>query len=179
MRKIIHKVFFAWDFDKEEKWLNELAAKGLSLIGVGLFRYEFEETLPGEYSYKLELLEKNINHPESQQYLAFLEETGAEHVGSWIRWAYLRKKRSEGEFELFSDNASRAKHLVRILTLIGIIGALNLLAFFYNLTIFFIFHNSLSLFSLLNLLLALLSTFGFIRLWRKRKKLKTEQSLFE
>ena len=58
MRKIIHKVFFAWDFDKEEKWLNELAAKGLSLIGVGLFRYEFEETLPGEYSYKLELLEK-------------------------------------------------------------------------------------------------------------------------
>ena len=179
MRKIIHKVFFAWDFDKEEKWLNELAAKGLSLIGVGLFRYEFEETLPGEYSYKLELLEKNINHPESQQYLAFLEETGAEHVGSWIRWAYLRKKRSEGEFELFSDNASRAKHLVRILTLIGVIGALNLLAFFYNLTIFFIFHNSVSLFSLLNLLLALLFTFGFIRLWRNRKKLKTEQSLFE
>ena len=34
MRTIIKKFFFVWDFDKEEKWLNEMAAKGLALVGV-------------------------------------------------------------------------------------------------------------------------------------------------
>ena len=27
-RKIIHKVYLAWDFKKEELWLNEMAAEG-------------------------------------------------------------------------------------------------------------------------------------------------------
>ncbi len=35
MRRIIHKMFLVWDFDKEEKWLNEMAAKGLVLTSVG------------------------------------------------------------------------------------------------------------------------------------------------
>lgn len=40
MRKVIRKVFMVWDFDKEEAWLNEMAAKGLSLVSVGWCRYE-------------------------------------------------------------------------------------------------------------------------------------------
>ena len=32
MRQTIHKWF--WDFEKEEKRLNEMAAKGLSLVSV-------------------------------------------------------------------------------------------------------------------------------------------------
>ena len=35
MRKVIHKWFAAWNFDKEERWLNEMAAKGLGLVSVG------------------------------------------------------------------------------------------------------------------------------------------------
>lgn len=27
-RKTIHKVYLAWDFKKEELWLNEMAAEG-------------------------------------------------------------------------------------------------------------------------------------------------------
>lgn len=49
MRKIIHKAIFAWNFDKEEKWLNEMAAKGLCLISVGFCKYEFEDCEPGEF----------------------------------------------------------------------------------------------------------------------------------
>lgn len=47
MRKVVHKLFWIWDYDKEEKWLNEMAAKGFSLISVKLLTYEFENTLPG------------------------------------------------------------------------------------------------------------------------------------
>ena len=34
MRKTIRKWFWTWDFEKEEKWLNEMAAQGLALVGV-------------------------------------------------------------------------------------------------------------------------------------------------
>ena len=58
MRKVVYKGFFVWNFEKEEKWLNEMAAKGFALISVGPFRYEFEDSLPDEYEVRLELLKK-------------------------------------------------------------------------------------------------------------------------
>ena len=94
MRTIIRKWFWAWDFDKEEAWLNEMASEGLALVSVGWCRYEFEPCEPGEYIVRLQLLEKKRRSPESEEYLAFLEETGAEHVGSWMDWVYLRRKAS-------------------------------------------------------------------------------------
>ena len=32
MRKVIRKWFWAWNFEKEEEWLNEMSAKGLALV---------------------------------------------------------------------------------------------------------------------------------------------------
>lgn len=32
MRQTIHKLFWVWEFDKEEKWLNEMAARGFALV---------------------------------------------------------------------------------------------------------------------------------------------------
>ena len=49
----------------------------------------------GEYAVRIQLLEKVPADAESAKYLAFLEETGAEHVGSWIRWVYLRRRTAE------------------------------------------------------------------------------------
>ena len=69
MRKTIRKWFWAWDFDKEEHWLNEMAARGLSLVSVGWCRYEFEDCVPGEYSVRLELLKEKPMHPESVKYM--------------------------------------------------------------------------------------------------------------
>lgn len=30
-RKTIHRVFWEWDFEKEERWLNEMAMNGWAL----------------------------------------------------------------------------------------------------------------------------------------------------
>ena len=76
MRQTIHKCFFVWDFDKEEQWLNEMAAKGLALVSVGFCKYEFEDCVPGEYRVCLQLLDKLPRHPEMQKYIEFMEETG-------------------------------------------------------------------------------------------------------
>ena len=111
MRKIIRKVFWAWDQDKEEEWLNRMAANGLSLISVGFISYEFEETLPGEYKIRKQFMEHFRSHPETEKYIRFLEETGIQHVGTYTFHNYFRKKTSDGEFELISDLNSRIKNL--------------------------------------------------------------------
>ena len=121
MRQCVHKWFWIWDFEKEEKWLNEMAAKGLLLVSVGFGKYIFEDCDPGTYTIRLEMLEHTPSHAESQQYIKFMEETGATYLGSLLRWVYFKKKTSEGVFDIYSDRDSRIKHLNRILTLNGVL----------------------------------------------------------
>lgn len=178
MRKVIHKLFWAWNFDKEEKWLNEMAAKGLALTSVGWCKYEFEDSDPGEYKIRMEFLE-NKSTVESEKYIGFLEETGAQHVGGIARWTYFRKRTADGDFELFSDNASRIKHLTRIIAFIAFLGGLNLYMGGYNLLLYYFNKNPGNLLGIFNLLISVFVAIGLIRLLIKRKKLKKDQQVFE
>ena len=179
MRRTIHKLFFVWDFDKEEKWLNEMAAKGLCLISTGFCKYEFEDCIPGEYKICLQLLEKSPHNPEMQKYIEFLEQTGAEHVGSFTRWVYFRKKASDGDFYLFSDNASRVKYLTHMLGFITFIVTLNLLIGLENLALAIFAESPGNYLGFLNLAIGLFGSPGTIKLWKKRNRIRKESQLFE
>jgi len=179
MRRTIRKLFFVWDFDKEEKWLNEMAAKGLCLVSVGFCKYEFEDFVPGEYRICLQLLDKLPKHPEMQKYIEFMEQTGAEHIGSFTRWVYFRRKASDGDFELFSDNTSRIKYLGSILSFIALIVGLNLYIGLYNLFVVFFLQSPFNYIGLLNLAIGLFGLPGTIKLWKKRSRMKQEAQLFE
>jgi hypothetical protein len=125
--------------------------------------------LPGAYQVRLELLENQLKHAESQQYLRFLEETGVEQVGHYFRWVYFRKKTADGAFDLYSDLESRIKHLKRIIALILPISLANLCIGL---------GNSWSA-SLINLALGILGCFGAWKLTQKRKRLEAEAQIFE
>ena len=56
MRQVIRKWFWAWEFDKEEQWLDIMAAQGKALISARYATYEFEDSTPGEYAVRLEIL---------------------------------------------------------------------------------------------------------------------------
>lgn len=114
MRRIVYKLFSIGAFEKEEKWLNEMSAKGMQLVSVGFCRYEFEQGTPGKYVYRLELLDSLPSSAESVAYIKFIEETGVEHIASYIRWVYLRKKATDGPLELYSEISSKIKHYKRI-----------------------------------------------------------------
>lgn len=180
MRKIIRKWFWAWDFDREENWLNEMSAKGLALDDVGFCKYSFEECLPGEYRITLEFLDKWPTHPESQQYIKFIEETKAEHLGSLSRWAYFRKKSEYGDFSLHSDNDSKIKHLNRILVLLSVISianlpnAINNIMWYLNSGLLFNLIVGISITCLSGLLAC-----GALKIHIKKRKLQKEQSIFE
>ena len=135
MKKVIHRLFWAWQFEEEEQWLNDMSAQGWNLTRAGLFRYEFEKDGNGPYRYRLEYLKHFPNHPESREYIAFMEETGAEMVGSVKNWAYFRRSAAEGEFELFSDLDSRIGHLQRINSLMRTLAPVVLFVAAMNLII--------------------------------------------
>jgi hypothetical protein len=115
MKSVVYKAF--WDYENEEKWLNEMAAKGLAMTDYTAYRYVFEERDPGEYVYRIDLLEHGAKHPESVKYLRFMEESGVEHVCTFRAWVYFRKKAADGPFELYSDLDSRIKHCRRLCNL--------------------------------------------------------------
>ena len=179
MRKSIRKWFWVWEFDKEEQWLNEMAAKGLALVSVGFAKYEFEECIPGEYQVRLELLENQPAHAESQKYIGFIEETGAEQVGRFLRWVYFRKKTADGPFDLYSDLESRIRHLKRIIALILPISLANLSIGLVNVGNSFSTGIWIAKVGYLNLVIGVLGCMGGWKLIKKRKRLEEEAQIFE
>lgn len=170
-RRVIRKWFWAWDFDQEEKWLNDMAQRGWALDEVGCCKYSFTECKPGEYTVRLEMLENAPCSEAGQDYIDFVESTGAEQVGRWMKWVYFRRKTEDGEFDLFSDIDSRIRHLDRIIKLIGVIGLANLAIGFSNL--------HLQGLGIINLAAAALLGYGCYRLNQKKTRLKDERMLHE
>lgn len=189
MRKTIRKLFWAWDFDKEEKWLNEMSALGLHLTGVAFGKYDFDEGLPGEYIYRLELFKHFPSHPESEIYIRFLEETGAEHIGSFKKWVFFRKKSEYGGFDLYSDIDSRINQLNKVLKLTGFCAmaeSVCLVGIIITLINAYIQGGhiisdvyGLIIEALIILLLVILMGRGFFKILNKKKALQKERAWHE
>ena len=182
MKKIVHKWFWDWNFEKEEQWLNDMADKGFVLTSVGLAKYTFEECVPGEFTIRTEKLKNRISHPESKKYIQFIEETGAEKIDSHLDWVYFRKKNDGTQFELYSDNKSKIKHLSRMLSFFLMLGLFNLYIGSLNIYMAVTDFSRISDFNyigILNVLFSFLAFYGSIKLYKKRKKLKQESDIFE
>ena len=166
MRKVIRKLFWAWDFDKEEEWLENMARNGWVLDGVGFCTYHFIKTEPGEYSVRLQYLPIA---EENTDYTNLLEESGAERVGRMVQWVYYRKKTADGPFQLFSDLDSRIAHLEKIAKLMLIIAIMNLVIGVVN------SFNPMVRIGWINLLVASLVTYGVGRIHGKKEALEKER----
>ena len=180
MRQVIRKWFWAWEFDKEETWLNDMAAKGKALISARYATYEFEDCAPGEYAVRLEMLAHEPASEEGKAYISFVEETGAECVGKVMKWVYFRKKADDGSFELHGDHHTRIKHLGGILRLLLPLTAVNVGCGVYNLCI------GVAWGSVVNILCACFSAAvsvllfrGIYKLKEKKNQLEKESQLYE
>jgi hypothetical protein len=178
MKHIVRKMF--WDYEKEERWLNEKSAKGLMLTEYSWCRYVFTEGSANEYTYRIELLKHPPTHPDSIDYIQFLEHSGVERITVYARWIYFRRKSSEGAFDIYSDLESKINHFKRIhllwLTLMAaewIVGLINLIIGIVNLNA----NQNLESYSMGNIiagcLLLLLGLFFWIIGAPIRKKIKT------
>lgn len=187
MKHIVRK--WCSDFEKEENWLNEMSAKGMALTDYSWCRYVFTEALKNEYTYRIELLQQPPTHAESIAYIKFLEESGIECVTTYNRWIYLRKKSSEGPFDIYSDIESKISHYKRVFYLWNslmwvelIIGLLNLIIGIINLNISEKLGNSSINNIFIGCLLTLLAIFFFklgLPIRRKIKRLQQEKIISE
>ena len=165
--KTVSKWFWVWEFEKEEAWLNEMAANGWALDSVGFCKYRFVRCAPGEYTVRTEM------HPFDESYIRFMEETGAEYVGRMVAWIFFRKKTENGVFDLYSDIDSRISHLDRIGKMLTAIGAANLVIGVVNST------SVRSGLGWINLLCATLLMYGLGRIHGKKEALEKERELHE
>lgn len=180
MRTTRHKWFWAWNFDREEAWLNEMAAQGLALVAVGPLVYTFEDSAAGEYGVRLELLEDLPGTAKSKRYLEFVEQTGAEYIGSVMRWAYFRKRTADGTFDLFSDYDSRIRHLNRQLWLLGCVAVSQVCTGISNTISLAMRAPAIGItVAALPLGLAVLLGFGFVRVNGIKRRLKRARRLYE
>jgi hypothetical protein len=186
MRHVLLRYFV--NYEKEEIWLNEMSAKGLALTDFFFCRYSFVDSAPGEYIYRIELLEHTPVHPESIKYLNFMAESGAEHILSWFRWVYFRRKSESGSFDIYSDIDSRIAHYKRISMLMLCIGIMEFcigigqIGFVLNSVLLgkplaWYLVNLFALVLTWSLGALLLSVWNSVR--RKVKKLKQEKNVWE
>jgi hypothetical protein len=100
-----------YDILENEEWLNEMAQDGHAMDDFcpGLFcdTFSFDKCEPGEYTFRILMLDNNDKHPKSLRYLRFLRENGVEHIKSNGHAVYLRKKTADGPFDLFTDRDSQ------------------------------------------------------------------------
>lgn len=174
----MYRWFWAWNYDREEEWLNEWARRGLVLVDVAGFRYVFEESAPGEYEYRLELLENMASSAESRNYLRFLEEMGVECIATYGRWVYLRRRTDGAPFDLFSDIDSKIKHLKRIDTLLLAVLVIQLA----GPASLFLAHDrfpEMLPIAVVWLVVVALVASGFARIARKLRRLKRERAVRE
>jgi len=168
------------DYEKEEKWLNSLSAKGLALVNVSLLRYTFEECEQAEYEYRLELLNNLPGNIESKIYIRFLEESHIEHISSTFRWIYLRKNKKYGSFNLFSDNKSRIDHIKRYIKLLLPLIILNLFCGIKILNDSLKFNiSSIIYLGSINIILSISLTYFAVKRILVMKRLKKENIIHE
>ena len=166
-RKTIRKWFWVWEFDKEEQWLNTMAQSGWVLDSVGFCKYNFVKCEPGEYTVRLEM------HDPDDEYVAFMEETGAEYIGRMVKWIYFRKKALDGPFEIFSDIDSRISQLDKISKLTAALGFANLAIGLAN------SFNPVTNVGWVNLIVCAVLMYGLGRIHSKKEVLEKERMVRE
>lgn len=180
-RKTINKLLFIWDWDEEERWINEMAAQGWYFVKYAFpCRYTFEQGEPGAYQYRLQALNNKLGSKESQDYIAFLRDMDIELVDSYLFWIFLRKPADGKPFELFSDVESKIKHMRRF-ALIPLSCLLMLcLNLMWGAPTLISFGGVLGMaLVILECLLAMLLIYGLTRMYVKYSELERQRQLHE
>ncbi|MFB1098741.1 DUF2812 domain-containing protein [Terribacillus sp. JSM ZJ617] len=125
-RKKIRKLFWAWDDQKEEVWLQQMAQEGWVLEQYRWFTYTFKAAAPSKLVYQLDY---RLGFPD-KSYFDLFEMDGWHMVSSFGGWYYFCKK-DDGtdKLEIFTDVHSRAAKYIRLSNYLLFILAMHVLSF--------------------------------------------------
>ena len=115
--QITRRVWRFWtiaEYEQEEQWINEMARDGWALTAVGFCRFIFRRTRPGEFIYKLDMVERTTQDEVKESYFNFLTECGIRIVGEYKDWIYLQKRAADGPFDMKNDTYAKLRKVNKI-----------------------------------------------------------------
>jgi hypothetical protein len=113
--------FWAWEDEKEERWLEAMSRKGWHLQAIGFVgTYIFRKGQPREYSYSLDF--HTGTNKSLEEYKQICRDAGWEELGRMGSWFYFRKECRDGEKpEFFSDRDSKIQKYRRLIVFLVIL----------------------------------------------------------
>ncbi len=176
--KTVFKAIFAWEDEKEEKWLEQMAAEGWKLISVAPYVYEFQRCEPEKVVFRLDY--KNTLDKDYQEYLSIFKDAGWEMFATFANWHYFKiKPENEKIPEIYNSGKAKAQKYRRLL--LGMIPFLPIYIVLLNPAFHFseestggFFYGLLGGIKVVMSLLMLLMVYAFIRILAKIKKLESE-----
>ena len=112
--KKVWRFYTVADYEKEEAFLNEMARAGWNLSAVGFCRYIFRRGTPGEYIYKLDMVERTESDEVKESYFNFLTDCGIRVVGEFKDWIYLQKHAADGPFDTKNDTYAKLRQVNKV-----------------------------------------------------------------
>jgi hypothetical protein len=115
------KLFWPWQDEQEEIWLEQMSLEGLHLKQARLLaRYEFTQGQPQNYTYRLDF-QDSLKTKNKEEYLRLFTDAGWEYLGQMGGWQYFRKLTRPGEgTEIFTDPDTKIQKYKRYLTYLGL-----------------------------------------------------------
>jgi len=117
--KTVFRVLWAWNDEREERWLTEQERSGWHLKAVRGFGYTFERAAPSEVAYRLDF--HRGPREDRQEYLDLFRDSGWELAGSRGHWYYFRRAVVDGKVpEIYTDPESRIAKYRQVMALMGV-----------------------------------------------------------
>ena len=104
------KITVNWfvDFDKEEKYLNDMASSGWAFWHTNGIVYRFRKCEPGEFLYQIDFDEERSKEG-IDDYVVFRSQCGDRFVHQWKQKLYWKREAASGPFEAQNNVAARLR----------------------------------------------------------------------
>ncbi len=176
--KTVFKAIFAWEDEKEEKWLEQMALEGWKLISVAPYIYKFERSQPEKIVFRLDY--KMTTDKDYQEYLTLFKDAGWEMFATFANWHYFKIKPENTEVpEIYNSGKVKALKYRRLL--LGMVPFLPIYLFLFNPALHYsdnvtggFFFGLISAIKIVMSILVLFMVYAFIRILTKIKKLESE-----
>jgi hypothetical protein len=176
--KTVIKAIFAWEDEKEEKWLEKMAASGWKLISVAPYIYKFQRGEPERIIFRLDY--KFTTDKDYQEYLTLFKDAGWELFATFANWQYFTTRPDNQEVpEIYNSGKAKAQKYRRLLG--GLIPILPIYVCLFNPAFgFFDFERYATIRGFLTVLYTvfviflLFMAFVVIKILNKIKKMESE-----
>lgn len=176
--KTVFKAIFAWEDEKEEKWLEQMAVEGWKLTSVAPYIYKFQRSEPEKIIFRMDY--KNTLDKDYQEYLSIFKDAGWEMFATYANWHYFKiKPENEKTPEIYNSGKAKAQKYRRLL--LGMVPLFPIYVILLNPAFRYsesttdgFFYGLLGAIKIVMTLLLLLMVYAFIRIFAKIKKLESE-----